>query len=189
LGADEFLIKTEFDPQEVIDKVQHLLGNEEVSADPSSKTQFIANSIQHQKKQKGEENSGRPKKGQKTILIVEDDKFLRDLCKLKLTKEGFHVSSAVDGEEGMGKISAEKPDLVLLDIVLPGVDGFQILERVKDNPDESIKNIPVILLTNLGQESDVEKGLKLGAQDYLIKAHFTTDEIVQKVRDILAKSS
>jgi len=120
---------------------------------------------------------------EKTILIIEDDKFLRELIAQKLIKEGYKVSEAVDGEEGIKKVKEEKPDLVLLDLILPGIDGFEVLTKMKE--DTSLGQIPVIILSNLGQKDDVEKGLKLGAIDYLIKAHFTPGEIIEKVKAAL----
>ncbi len=119
----------------------------------------------------------------KKILIVEDDKFLRELIVKKLSKEGYDVSEAVDGEEGVKKVKEEKPELVLLDLILPGIDGFEVLSRIKEDPASSV--IPVIILSNLGQKEDVERGMELGAIDYLVKAHFTPGEIVEKVRSIL----
>jgi len=119
----------------------------------------------------------------KTILIIEDDKFLRELIVRKLTEEGFGVSEAVDGEEGIKKIKEEKPDLVLLDLILPGIDGFEVLSRMKE--ESALSSIPVIILSNLGQKEDVEKGLKMGAVDYLIKAHFTPGEIIDKIKSAL----
>lgn len=116
----------------------------------------------------------------KKILVVEDDRFLRELITKKISKEGFEVIRAVDGEDGIKKIKEEKPDLVLLDLILPGIDGFEVLSQMKEDPE--IKSIPVIILSNLGQKEDVEKGIKLGAQDYLIKAHFTPGEIIEKVK-------
>jgi len=119
----------------------------------------------------------------KTILIVEDDKFLRELISRKLTGEGFDALEAVDGEEGIKKIKEGKPDLVLLDLILPGIDGFEVLARLREDPE--ISSIPVIILSNLGQREEVEKGLKLGAIDYLIKAHFTPGEIIEKIKNAL----
>ena len=119
----------------------------------------------------------------KTILIIEDDKFLRELIVRKLTEEGFGVSEAVDGEEGIKKIKEEKPDLILLDLILPGIDGFEVLSKKKEDP--ALASIPVIILSNLGQKDDVEKGLKMGAVDYLIKAHFTPGEIIEKIKVVL----
>lgn len=119
----------------------------------------------------------------KKILIVEDDRFLRELIARKLTAEGFNIAEAVDGEDGLRKIKEEKPDLVLLDLILPGIDGFEVLAKAKDDP--AIASTPIIILSNLGQREEVEKGLKLGAADYLVKAHFTPGEIVEKIKIIL----
>ena len=119
----------------------------------------------------------------KKILIVEDDKFLRELIAQKLNREGYDISEAIDGEEGIKKIKEEKPSLVLLDLILPGIDGFEVLSLMKK--DSEVSSIPVIILSNLGQKEDVEKGLKLGAVDYLIKAHFTPGEIIDKIKSVL----
>ena len=117
------------------------------------------------------------------VLVVEDDKFLRELISQKLVKEGYNISQAVDGEEGLKKIKEEKPDLVLLDLILPGIDGFEVLVRAKE--EQEVAKIPVIILSNLGQKEDIEKGIKLGAFDYLVKAHFTPGEIIEKIKRIL----
>ncbi len=119
----------------------------------------------------------------KKILFVEDDKFLRELVIQKLMKEGYDTVGAVDGEEGLKKIKEEKPDLVLLDLILPGIDGFEVLSKVKEDP--VLAQIPIIILSNLGQREDIEKGLKLGAADFLIKAHFTPGEIIEKIKNAL----
>lgn len=119
----------------------------------------------------------------KTILIIEDDKFLRELIVQKLLKEEYDISEAIDGEEGLKKVKEEKPDLVLLDLILPGIDGFEVLSQMKR--DDTLSQIPVIILSNLGQKEDVERGLNLGAVDYLIKAHFTPGEIIEKVKNAL----
>ncbi len=114
---------------------------------------------------------------------MEDDKFLSEMYATKLTENGFNVEAAYDGKEGLEKIKQFKPDLVLLDIVLPKIDGFEFLEKIKK--DESLKNVLVIILTNLGQKEEVEKGLRLGASDYVIKAHFTPTEVAAKVKRLL----
>ncbi len=119
------------------------------------------------------------------IVLVEDDSFLANMYETKLTLEGFSVVKAADGEEGISLVKKVKPDIVLLDILLPKKDGWQVLEELKK--DLRTKEIPVLLLTNLGQEEDVKKGLQLGAVDYLIKAHFVPQEVINKVRDILKK--
>lgn len=119
----------------------------------------------------------------KKILIVEDDKFLRELIAQKLLKEGYDIAEAVDGEKGIKSVKEENPDLVLLDLILPGIDGFEVLARMKEDP--KLAQIPVIILSNLGQKDDIERGLKMGAVDYLIKAHFTPGEIIEKIKVVL----
>lgn len=119
----------------------------------------------------------------KKVLIVEDDKFLRELMTQKISKEGYQVVEAVDGEDGVKKAKEEKPNLILLDLILPSMDGFEVLSAIKEDPASS--EAPVIILSNLGQKDDVEKGLKLGAIDYLIKAHFTPGEIIEKIKKAL----
>lgn len=119
----------------------------------------------------------------KRILIVEDDKFLSEMYATKLKESGFEIEVAYDGEEGLRKMAEFKPDLVLLDIVLPKIDGFEVMQKIKKDP--SFKDINIIALTNLGQKEEVERGLALGADDYAIKAHFTPTEVVAKVKKIL----
>jgi DNA-binding response OmpR family regulator len=115
-----------------------------------------------------------------TILIIEDDKFLREMMAQKLIKEDYEILEAIDGEKGMKMVKEERPNLVLLDLILPGIDGFEVLSRMKDDP--ALAKIPVIILSNLGQKEDVERGLEMGAVDYLIKAHFTPREIIDKIK-------
>lgn len=117
------------------------------------------------------------------VLIVEDDSFLANIYKTKFEMEGFKVNIAEDGEAGLNEAKKKKPDIVLLDILLPKMDGFTVLEHLK--ADAEVKDIPVILLTNLGQKDDVDKGLDMGAVDYLIKAHFKPSETVEKVKKVL----
>ena len=121
----------------------------------------------------------------KKILIVEDDRFLSEMYVTKLAEEGFEVETAFDGEAGLAKAKEMAPDLILLDIVLPKMDGFEVLQSLKKSKDAL--GVPVIALTNLGQKEEVEKGLKLGASDYIIKAHFTPTEVVAKVKKILGQ--
>lgn len=117
------------------------------------------------------------------ILLVEDDAFLANIYKTKFEMEGFAVSVAENGEEGLEAAKKKLPSLILLDILLPKIDGFTVLKKLK--ADASTQSIPVILLTNLGQKDDVDKGLELGAVDYLIKAHFKPSETVAKVKKAL----
>jgi CheY-like chemotaxis protein len=119
----------------------------------------------------------------KKILLIEDDKFLRELMNKKLITLGYDVVTAADGESGLVMIKETKPDVVLLDLILPGINGFEVLEKAKQDPE--IAAIPVVILSNLGQGEDIEKGLALGAKDFLVKAHFTPQEIVNKLKSIL----
>jgi len=117
------------------------------------------------------------------VLIVDDDAFLSGIYATKLELEGFAVVSARDGDEGLRTALKETPDLILLDVLMPKLDGFEVLKRLK--ADDTTKDIPVIMLTNLGQKEDVEKGLTEGAVDYLIKAHFVPAEAVAKIKKVL----
>jgi len=115
------------------------------------------------------------------ILLIEDDKFLRTVLERKLMNEGFEVISAVDGDEALEKIISNKPDIVLLDIILPKKSGFLILENIKKDPE--LSKIPVFIVSNLGQEEDVKKGLSLGAIEYFVKAKVSLDDIVKKMKE------
>lgn len=121
------------------------------------------------------------------ILLIEDDNFLSGMYVTKLTMENFTVELAGDGQAGLAKAQSWKPDLVLLDVLLPKMNGFEVLKKIKADP--AIAAIPVVLLTNLGQKSDVVRGLDSGAADYLIKAHFMPSEVVAKIKSILDKRS
>ena len=126
---------------------------------------------------------GRKEGKKQKILIIEDDPFMRKLYHNKLTLSGFEVEEAISGEEGLNKIKAGKPDLVLLDIVLPRKTGFDVLIEMKGN--EKTQDIPVIILSVLGQIQDIRKGLTLGANDYLVKSEITISEMVTKIRESL----
>jgi len=119
------------------------------------------------------------------ILMIEDDKFLRKIYRDKLTRAGFDFIEATNGEEGLNKVISESPDLVLLDLILPRKNGFDVLIEMKRN--ENTKKIPVIILSNLGQESDIKRGLELGAQDYLVKPEISLSEVVDKVKEWIIK--
>jgi len=119
----------------------------------------------------------------KKILIVEDDSVLQKALQEFLSDEGFEIYSALDGEEGVQMGKDKKPDLILLDIILPKKDGYETLKELK--ADESTKKIPVVLLTNLGSLNDVEKALALGATTYLIKADYKLEEVSNKIKEIL----
>ena len=124
------------------------------------------------------------KEGKTKILIVEDDEFLANIYQTKFEIEGFKVFVAGDGEQGLKMAGTKAPEIILLDVLWPKLDGFAVLEQLKK--DSATKDIPVILLTNLGQKEDVQKGLSMGAVDYLIKAHFKPSETVDKVKKVLS---
>lgn len=117
------------------------------------------------------------------LLIVEDDVFLLNMYASKFELEGFDVVLAEDGEKGWKSALKELPDVILLDIMMPKMNGFEVLERLKS--DDKVSRIPVILLTNLGQKDDIDKAMNLGAVDYLIKAHFRPSEVVAKIKKLL----
>ncbi len=117
------------------------------------------------------------------ILIVEDESTLRKALAEFLEEEKFTVVSAIDGEEGLRMAKEELPDLILLDIVLPKKDGYEVLEAIKS--DEKTKKIPVILLTNLESAENVQKAFDKGATIYLVKANYKLEEIVKKVKETL----
>lgn len=119
----------------------------------------------------------------KKILLVEDEDFIRDLYARQLAKAGFEVKQAVDGQSGLDMLKAESFDLLLLDIMLPGMNGLQLLRTFKtQNPNSQMVTI---LLTNLGQEAVIKEGFELGAQAYLIKASYTPDQVVNEVKHAL----
>ena len=119
------------------------------------------------------------------ILIVEDDDFLLQMYAAKLELEDFGVLTANTGTQGLKIAQKSHPDLILLDLNLPEMDGFEVLGHLKENDDT--KNIPVLVLTNFAQKEHIDRCLNLGAEDYLIKAHFVPSEVVSKIKDILAR--
>ncbi len=123
---------------------------------------------------------------QPIVLIVEDEIFLANLLSLRFRKEGFVVAQAFDGVEALKQLERDRPDIVLLDLILPQKNGFEVLESISQNP--QLKNIPVIIVSNLGQDSDVARGKSLGAIDYYVKARLSIDELVGKVRTLLERA-
>lgn len=120
----------------------------------------------------------------KSVLIIEDDEFLFDMYKTRFEVDDFNVHVARDGEAGLQALSEGlKPDIILLDIVMPKMDGIEVLSNIKNMSD--CKDIPVLMLTNLGQKEEIDKALKIGALDYFVKANFTPSEVVSKVKNIL----
>lgn len=120
----------------------------------------------------------------KKVLIVEDDQLIYSILSRELTDAGFEVSNAFDGEQAVTAAKEVRPDLVLLDILLPRKNGFEVLETLK--ADEQLAKIPVVILSNLGQPEDIKKGRDLGAIDYMVKVEFEPKQIVSKVRALLS---
>ncbi|MDP2668729.1 MAG: response regulator transcription factor [bacterium] len=121
------------------------------------------------------------------VLIVDDDEFLLEMYAMKFTEFGFQVDTAENGEEAVKKAKADPPDVILMDVVMPKMDGFDLLRNLKK--ENAAPDAVTLVLTNLGQKDDVEKGMKLGATDYIIKAHFTPSEVVKRVESLLAKKN
>lgn len=159
LGAKDYLVKVDFSPDEVIAKVDAQLKigtseGDEIFRDSKFK-----------------------------ILVVEDDGFLRDLLSRKLTHEQHNLLIAADGEEGLELATSEHPSIILLDLLLPGMNGFEVLEKIRAN--EGTKDIPVIVLSNLGQESDIKRAREIGADEFLIKSNFSIDEVITKMKKLI----
>lgn len=121
----------------------------------------------------------------KKILFIEDEMRLQEALTAKLKNEGYEVFSALDGDEGLKMAEEKKPDLILLDIILPKKDGFKVLENLKAKPE--LSSIPVIILTNLESEKDIERCLNYGVYSYLAKANYSLEEIAQKIKEALEK--
>lgn len=119
------------------------------------------------------------------VVLVEDDKFLQKILMTKFIKEGFDVRAASDAEEGLQLILADQPDIVLLDLILPKMSGFDLLTELKAT--QKTKNVPVVILSNLGQEEDIARAKGLGAIDFLVKADISINEVVQKVKEIYVR--
>jgi CheY-like chemotaxis protein len=117
------------------------------------------------------------------ILLVEDDSFLASMFAAKFEMEGFTVLHAADGEQGLKMAEKNVPSIILLDILMPKLDGFEVLRRLKLDP--HLVHIPVVMLSNLGRKEDVERALQDGAVDFLIKAHFVPGDAVKKIKKIL----
>jgi|SRR3990167_8311831 len=122
-------------------------------------------------------------KSKKKILVVEDDAMISSMYKTKFEADGFEVFIADNGASGLELAKKEMPDLIMLDVILPQLDGFAVLEQIKK--DQAIKNIPVIMLTNLGTSEDKAKGETMGALDYFVKASLTPAQISAKIKEIL----
>ena len=119
------------------------------------------------------------------VLVIEDDQLMAGLLVEKLSKADFNVRLAGNGEAGLNEMEKEVPDIVLLDLILPGLGGFEVLAKIKEN--EATKGVSIIILSNLGSREEIERGMKLGAEGYLIKSNVLIDEVVTEIRKVAAK--
>lgn len=119
---------------------------------------------------------------QKNILVIEDDRYAANLYKLKLAKEGYKIEIANDGEEALDKVEKFNPDLIVLDLLLPGMDGFTVLKTLRQG--KELKT-PILVLSNLGEDENVEKALGLGADDYMIKVETGMEELAVKIESLI----
>ncbi len=163
LGVKDYLVKAQFDPNDVLAKVKTELSKEKTETCGKQSDEFSLEG--------------------KKIMWVEDDKFLSDIISRKFSREKCALIYTTNGEDAIGLAEKELPDIILLDILLPGIDGFEVLSRLKAN--EKTKHIPVILLSNLGEKTDIEKGRNLGATCFLVKAAVTLDEIISEVKSVI----
>jgi len=161
LGVKDYIIKAQFDVDEVLVKVRQ---------------QF-----------EGKTNDGEElvSLSGKKIMLVEDDQFLGDLVARKISSEGGILLKAGSGEDALNVLKSEKPDALLLDILLPGISGFDVLENIKK--DDETKGIPVILFSNFGQKTDADKGKELGAARMILKAAVSLDEVIKIIKQVLAE--
>jgi len=172
LGVKDYFIKAQFNPEEVMAKVRTFLAENGIKSGKSDTDQEIPSS------------SG--KLAGKKVMWVEDDAFLSEIIARKLATEKCSLIYANNAEKALSLLESEVPDIILLDILLPGMDGYDLLEKIKSNP--KFKDIPVMILSNLGQESDREKGKKLGASRFLVKATMQLDEIIREIESVLKES-
>lgn len=176
LGVKDYLVKAQFDPEEVLVKVRAQFEKPDGVSMPIKSLENALNQPSAEVSLEG-----------KKIMWVEDDQFLNDIISRKLSTTRCTFFHATEGEEALKMISKEMPDVVMLDIVLSGMDGFEILRKIKSDP--AVRHIPVMLLSNLGQESDIEKGKSLGAARFLVKASVTPSEIIDQIKEVLASES
>lgn len=121
----------------------------------------------------------------KKILLIEDEQILSNLLKRKLEESGYDVTVAFDGEEGFAIMKKQTPDMILLDIVMPKMGGFEVMEKMNKTPGLNLKDLPVIVVSNSGQPVEIDRALELGIRDYLIKTQFDPQEVVDKVKKVL----
>jgi len=169
LGAKDYLVKATFNPDDVLYKIRRELAKEE------EKDRGEAGEVSHDAIFHGEK-----------VLLIEDDQFLSDIIARKMQSEGAVFTRVSDGEEAFRLLEKEVPDAILLDILLPIMDGYEILAKLKADPKTSA--IPVILFSNLGQKNEIDKGLKLGAVRFIVKVSMTPTEIAEETRKVILET-
>ena len=123
--------------------------------------------------------------GQIKVLIVEDDRFLSSIVKNRLERDGFLVAQAYDGDDGLKKMAEFRPDLIILDLIMPKMSGFEFMEALAADPE--FNQIPVLIASNLGQESDIEKAKNLGAVDYYVKVRTSIDDLDKMIKNVVTQ--
>ncbi len=168
LGVKDFIVKAHFSPEEVMEKIKNIIGeSDNVLAAPNKK-------------------ETRKARGSATVLIAEDDVVLSEIATDRLRQEGYQVYTVFDGTDALKVATEIMPDIILLDVLMPGMNGFEVLEKLK--ADEVLRDIRVIIFSNLAQVKDIEKGKQLGAVDYIIKSNFTPALIVERIERALENS-
>lgn len=177
LGVKDAIDKVIFDPKDMLEKVKKALKTSKEKAMPVSATSDPKTATDVSK------SEGTGKKGK--ILLVEDDAFMRELFARGLRDAGFTVNDVPDAETGLEMLPKKMPEVILLDLLLPGKSGFDFLEEIKQ--DKSYRHIPVIVVSNLGSKGDIDRAIDLGAADFLVKANSTIDEIISKSEKFIEK--
>ncbi|TSC85168.1 MAG: two-component histidine kinase/response regulator motif-containing protein [Parcubacteria group bacterium Gr01-1014_17] len=175
LGVRDYIVKAQFSPEEVLAKIRLQLDRTGAS-----------HTVEIDSEEKKVDTTAGDSLSGKAVLVVEDDAFLHDILVRKLSGAGAKLLHATDSGEAFESLRNEKSDIVLLDILLPGQDGFEVLRQIRAKPET--KALPVILLSNLGQKSDIDKGKQLGANRFLIKATASLDEIVNEIQIVLREA-
>lgn len=164
LGVKDYIIKAQFSPEEVMQKVRKYLNMEYTEKSSEAvKENIISKDIK--------------------ILLAEDDKFLSSLVAQRLTKEGYKIFSATDGKQVLKIFEENRPDLILLDIIMPEMNGIEVLKNLRSN--DANKDVIIVVFSNLGQDHEIEEAKNAGADDFLVKVNFTLKEVVEKINNLL----
>jgi len=184
LGVSDYLVKTEFKPEELMEKINYFFDEEKEKNKENANKEESKKTSQNNNKKIDEKSDGISE--EKKILIIEDDKFLKDILVKKFIKEGWSVMQAETAENSIELLKTETPQIILLDLLLPGMHGLEFLKNLKKNP--ATLHIPVIILSNFSEEKDIQTAMSFGAKDFLVKALSTPNEIIEKVKNVMEKS-